>query len=190
MQAPPPAHVTSPSSHVVARPCCSSTYTSARLGYLKSAFSSRNSIHAFKNLLPLTCTLASSCATVSSDVVREGNQGVVSQHGFRVLGLTQLPLPGLATFSGRATCAIHKGNKAHERKGLTYLLMVSESPITQRCRFGRVMATAVAHQNSRVKCSAKRKYIPLSRLFSPKNPTSRSGLLRTVLTMTASFSRP
>ena len=32
--------------------------------------------------------------------------------------------------------------------------------------------------------------VPLSRLFSPKKPTSCSGLLRTVLTMTASFSRP
>lgn len=54
---------------------------------------------------------------------------------------------------------------------VTYLLIVSESPITQRCRFGLVMAT-------------------LSLLFSPKKPTSCSGLLRTVLTTTASFSRP
>ena len=54
---------------------------------------------------------------------------------------------------------------------MTYLLMVSESPTTQRCRFGLVMAT-------------------LSLLFSPKKPTSCSELLRTVLTTTASFSRP
>ena len=54
---------------------------------------------------------------------------------------------------------------------MTYLLIVSESPTTQRCRFGLVMAT-------------------LSLLFSPKKPTSCSELLRTVLTTTASFSRP
>lgn len=57
------------------------------------------------------------------------------------------------------------------RKGGTYLLIVSLSPTMQRCLFGRVMAT-------------------LSLLFSPKKPTSYSGLLRTVLTTTASFSRP
>src|SRR5690606_17444740 len=32
--------------------------------------------------------------------------------------------------------------------------------------------------------------LPFNRRFSPRNPTSPSGLLRTRLTMTASFSRP
>jgi hypothetical protein len=53
----------------------------------------------------------------------------------------------------------------------THLLIVSESPITHRCRLGRVMPT-------------------FSRRLSPKNPTSPELLLRTVLSTTASFSRP
>src|SRR5689334_8968476 len=77
------------------------------------------------------------------------------------------------------------------RESETYLLMVSESPITQRCRFGRVIATVTAHQYfvffEGMNCDSR---IPFSRLFSPRNPTSRSALLRTVLTITASFSRP
>lgn len=34
------------------------------------------------------------------------------------------------------------------------------------------------------------KYLPFKRRFSPRKPTSPSALLRTRLTMTASFSRP
>ncbi len=64
--------------------------------------------------------------------------------------------------------------------------------------FGRVMATVVS-------CDEQRHYSalgamaqlgcdgansPLRRRFSPRNPTSPSALLRTRLTMTASFSRP
>lgn len=52
------AHVTGPLPHIALHPFCSSTYMSAKLGYLKSAFSSRKSIHDLRNLLPLTCTLA------------------------------------------------------------------------------------------------------------------------------------
>lgn len=88
----------------------------------------------------------------------------------------------------------------------THLLIVSESPITQRCRLGRVMATAMLssalHQkrslcrwgfNARILCPGRDWHtvdVPLSRLFSPRKPTSCSALLRTVLTMTASFSLP
>lgn len=39
-------------------PVYASTYTSARFGYLKSAFSSRYSIHCLRNALPLSSTLA------------------------------------------------------------------------------------------------------------------------------------
>lgn len=79
--------------------------------------------------------------------------------------------------------------------GVTYLLIVSESPIIQRWRFGRVIAT-VKHKVSStyrtIPCSqaSGRQDLPFNRLFSPKKPTSCSGLLRTRLTMTASFSRP
>lgn len=111
-----------PRSYFEMLPYQPSCERSAKSGYRRSAFSSKNAIHCFKNLEPLfvTCWLA------------------LSWH-----------MPG----------------------GFTYLLMVSESAITQRCRFGRVMAT-------------------FNRLFSPKKPTSLSGLLRTRLTTTASFSRP
>jgi hypothetical protein len=82
-------------------------------------------------------------------------------------------------FNCRQACAVFEPTPIHSsphqckrcKEGYTYLLIVSLSPITQRCLFGRVIAT-------------------LSLLFSPKNPTSCSELLRTVLTTTASFSRP
>jgi hypothetical protein len=71
------APVTAAPPRTATHPFCSSTYTSARLGYLKSALSSRCSIHALRNLLPLTCTLASYCATASGGMVREGCQDAV-----------------------------------------------------------------------------------------------------------------
>lgn len=57
----------------------SSTYTSARLGYRRSACSSRNSIHALRNLLPLqSCQLIEGGAGVPSARRYTAHEGVCS----------------------------------------------------------------------------------------------------------------
>jgi hypothetical protein len=150
------SHVTALQLHHPAQPFCSSTYTSARFGYRRSAFSSRNAIHDLRNLLPLELD-------VSMRVVRprfrprgiDARFVAVSQYtvrGFRVANdrdfpaahVFGLPLVRRAGYEERRTVAC------------TYLLIVSESPIIQRCRFGRVMATGLAHQY-RLQCDVKQK---------------------------------
>lgn len=96
----------------------------------------------------------------------------------------------------------------------THLLTVSESPTTTSDLFGRVIATvnqsinqyrSFRKQHGRMetgqgpprvqrkphnKSITKSRNSPFNRRFSLKKPTSPSGLLRTRLTTTASFSRP
>lgn len=94
-------------------------------------------------------------------------------------------------------------------RGPTYPPTVSESPIIVKERRGRVIATS---ENSISSCllfelfcyteALRQRHseegidwgkiwgIPFSLRFSPRNPTSRSELLRTRETITASFSRP
>ena len=78
-----------------------------------------------------------------------------------------------------------------EKKRGPYLPTVSESPTTQRCLFGLVIATAAIYDNDQP-CLPLRKYHdkPFNLLLSPKNPTSPFSLLLTRLTTTASFSLP
>lgn len=106
----------------------SSTYTSAMLGYRRSACSSRNSIHAFKNLLPLHCTNISRLLMARRSGVRRRCTTREEVAALMRVGKKQTHSRG--TTPSTAT---------HNR---TYLPTVSESPITQRCLFGRVMATA------------------------------------------------
>lgn len=101
---------------------------------------------------------------------------------------------------GVAHCQPHA--RSPQCKESAYRPTVSESPTTQRCRFGRVMATTSRQHMSSARHRAavsachdrhlleRDASLPLSRLFSPRNPTSCSALLRTRLTITASFSRP
>jgi hypothetical protein len=69
----------------------------------------------------------------------------------------------------------------------TYLLTVSESPTMQRCLFALVIATQSCVSITK---TLGRSRLPFNLRFSPRNPTSCSGLLLTRLTMTASFSLP
>jgi hypothetical protein len=89
---------------------------------------------------------------------------------------------------------------ALQKQGLaqyTYLPTVSESPTTHKCLLGRVIATAqplsvLFHARCRAGGGGTVAWLvlPFNLRFSPRNPTSWSALLRTKLTMTASFSRP
>jgi hypothetical protein len=105
------APVTAAALPTHAHPFCSSTYTSARLGYLRSALSSRCSIHALRNLLPLACALAASCETgPAARYVRGARMPcIVLQHARH--GVSSQPENILRfwvpTFLAPATCATH-----------------------------------------------------------------------------------
>lgn len=154
----------------------------ATLGYLRSAFSSRNSIQLLRNALPLWGGQVSH---------KEGGGGMGDgrrEHS----PLDRLRVPNDRQRAFRP-CHCHC-IQTH----ISHVLSLSPSHcnphLTSKkkgCRTTSKHAKATScksHKAERQK--DQKRNSPFNRLFSPRNPTSPSALLRTSVTMTASFSRP
>lgn len=117
--------------------------TAERSGYLRSALSSRNSIHFLRNGLPL-----------------------------KIIMLAKYP----------------EDRRTWEGLPLDSLRIAYDCQGSPRSSHGNCSHALIEHEIRT--CTSTGGCSPFRRLFSPKKPTSPSGLLRTRLTMTASFSRP
>lgn len=118
------------------QPPHASSCRSAKSGYLKSACSSKNCIHAFRNLDPL-------CDYLGQPWVHKANFEcrLPQDSGICMQPSSPRARPLAYVRSGTAGNLVPPHETAGN--GLTYLPTVSESPMTHRRRLGRVMATVV-----------------------------------------------